>query len=162
MNQILLNKILSNPSYKTSQCFPKPYDPFGGDVKVKLDLSNYPRKVDLKEATEVDTSNLTAKSNLPSLKGEVDKINIDKLKSFPFDLSKLSNVVNNEVVKKTVYDRLAGNVNTIDTSGFVLKTKYDTDKSDLEKKSMTLTKKYLMLVDLLKKQVIMLKLLKQK
>ena len=145
-----------------SQCFPKPYDTFGGNVKVELDLSNYPRKVDLKEATEVDTSNLAAKSNLPSLKGEVDKINIEKLKSVPSDLSKLSNVVNNEVVKKTVYDRLAGNVNTIDTSGFVLKTKYGTDKSDLEKKSMTLTKKYLMLVDLLKKQIIMQKLLKQK
>ena len=50
----------------------------------------------------------------------------------PTDLSKLSNVVKNDVIKKTEYDKLVAEVNNIDTSGFVLKTKYDTDKSELE------------------------------
>ena len=75
-------------------------------------------------------------------------------------MSKLSNVVNYEVVKKTVYDKLVEKLNAIDTSGFVLKTKYDTDKSDLEKKINEADKKILILVDLLKRQIIMLKLLK--
>ena len=64
----------------------------------------------------------------------MDKIDADKLKTVLIDLSKLSNVVNNDVVTKTVYDKLLAKVNNIDTSGFALKTKYDTDKSDLEKK----------------------------
>ena len=63
-----------------------------------------------------------------------DKIDTDILKTVSVDLSKLSNVVNNEVIKKTACDGLATKYNTIDTSGFVLRTKYDTDKSDLEKK----------------------------
>ena len=63
-----------------------------------------------------------------------DKIDTDILKTVSVDLSKLSNVVNNEVIKKTACDRLATKYNTIDTSGFVLRTKYDTEKSDLEKK----------------------------
>ena len=75
-------------------------------------------------------------------------------------MSKLSNVVTYEVVKKTVYDKLVEKLNAIDTSGFVLKTKYDTDKSDLEKKINEADKKILILVDLLKRQIIMLKLLK--
>ena len=57
----------------------------------------------------------------------------------PTDLSKLSNVVKNEVVKKNVYDKLVTNVNSIDTSGLVLKTKYDTDKSELENKILDTT-----------------------
>ena len=61
---------------------------------------------------------------------------MDKLKTVPLDLSKPSNVVNNDVVKKAVYDKLVAKVNNIDTSGFVLKTKYDTDKSELEKKNL--------------------------
>ena len=73
-------------------------------------------------------SNLALKSNSIKLKAEVDKIDVDKLKIVRVDLSKLSNVVNNEVVKKTVYDKLVAKVNNIDTTGFVLKTKYDTDK----------------------------------
>ena len=64
----------------------------------------------------------------------MDKIDVDKLKTVLIDLSKLSNVVNNDVVTKTVYDKLLAKVNNIDTSGFALETKYDTDKSDLEKK----------------------------
>ena len=79
-------------------------------------------------------SNLAAKLDLASLKVEVDKIDVDKVKIFLVDLRKLSNAVNNDVVKKTVYDRLVAKVNAIDTSEFVLKTQYDTDKSGLEKK----------------------------
>ena len=88
----------------------------------------------MKNATRVDTSNLALKSNLTQLKAEIDKTEEGKLKTDPVDLSKLINVVNNKVVKKTVYDKLVAEVNNIDTSGFVLKTKYDTDKSYLEKK----------------------------
>ena len=82
----------------------------------------------LKKATGVDTSNLAAKSDLASLKAEVDKIDIDKLKTVPFDLFKLSNVVDNGVVKKTVYAKLAANVNAIHSGGFLLKSQYNTDK----------------------------------
>ena len=71
---------------------------------------------------------------MAGLKTEVDKLDIDKLAPVPVDLSKLSDVVKNDVVKKTVYDKLVAKVNSIDTSGFVLKTKYDTDKSELENK----------------------------
>ena len=71
---------------------------------------------------------------MASLKTEVDKLDIDKLVPVPVDLSKLSDVVKNDVVKKDVYDKLVAKVNSIDTSGFVLKTKYDTDKSELENK----------------------------
>ena len=69
---------------------------------------------------------------MASVKTEVHKLDINKLKPVPDDLSKLSNVVKNEVVKKTMYDKLVAKVNNIDSSRFVLKTKYDTDKSDLE------------------------------
>ena len=105
-----------------SQYFLKPYEPFGGDINVKVYLSNYATK------TGVDTSNLAAKSDLASLKAEIDKIDADKSKTVPIDLSKLGNVVNNEVVKKTVYDKPVAKVSNIETIGFVLKTKYDTDK----------------------------------
>ena len=80
-----------------SQYFP-PYGRFGGNVKVELDLSNYTTKTDLKHVTHVDT-------NLASLKSEVDKIDVDKLKTVPVDLSKLNNLVNNDLVKKTVYNK---------------------------------------------------------
>ena len=68
------------------------------------------------------------KSNRASLKTEVDKLDIDKLVPVPVDLSKRSDVVKNDVVKKNVYDKLVTKVNNMDTSGFVLKTKYDADK----------------------------------
>ena len=74
------------------------------------------------------------KWNLASLKTEVDKLDIDKLVSVSVDLSKLSDVVKNDVVKKTIYDKLFAKVSSIDTRGFVLKTKYDTDKSEIENK----------------------------
>ena len=117
-----------------SQYFPRPYEPFEGDVNVKVDLSNYATKADLKNATGIYTSKLALKSNLASLKAKVDKIDAGKLKIVPVDLSKVSIVVNNDVVKKTVYDKLVAKVNNIDIRGFVLKTKYSTDKSDLETK----------------------------
>ena len=82
----------------------------------------------------VDTSSFALKTNLANLKTEVDKLDIDKLVPVPVDLSKLSDVVKNGVVKKTVYDKLVAKVNNIDTNDFVLKTKYDTDKPELEKK----------------------------
>ena len=71
---------------------------------------------------------------MANLKTKVDKLDIDKLVPVPVDLSKLSDVVKNDVVKKTVYDKLVAKVDNIDTSDFVLKTKNDTDKSELENK----------------------------
>ena len=124
-----------------SQYFPKSYELFGGDINVKVDLSNYATKADLENATGIDTSKLAAKSDLVSLKAEVDKIDVGKLKSVHVDLSKLSTVVKNEVVKKTVFDKLVAKVNNIDASGFVLKIKYAADKSDLEKKISDTDKK---------------------
>ena len=117
-----------------SQYFPKPYEPFGGDINVKVDLSNYATKADIQNISHVDTSSFALKTNLATLKTEVDKLDIDKLVPVPVDLSKLSDVVKNDVVKKDVYDKLVAKVDNIDTSGFVLKTKYDTDKSELENK----------------------------
>ena len=117
-----------------SQYFPKPYEPFGGDINVKVDLSNYATKADIKNISHVDTSSFALKTNLASLKTEVDKLDIDKLAPVPVDLSKLSDVVKNDVVKKYVYDKLVAKVNNIDTNDFVLKTKYNTDETELEKK----------------------------
>ena len=117
-----------------SQYFPKKYEPFGGDINVKVDLSNYATEADIKNISHVDTSRFALKTNLANLKSEVDKLDIDKLVPVPVDLSKLSDAVKNDVVKKGVYDKLVTKVNNIDTSGFVLKTKYDTDKSELENK----------------------------
>ena len=117
-----------------SQYFPKPYEPFGGDISVKVDLSNYATKTDIKNITHVDTSSFALKTNLASLKTEVDKLYIDKLVPVPVDLGKLSNVVKNDVFEKTEYDKLVVIVDNIDTSAFVLKTSYDTDKSKLENK----------------------------
>ena len=95
------------------------------------------KRADLKKATEIDTSNFALKSNLARLKTETDQLDIDKLVPIPVDLSKLRDVVKNDVVKKTVYNK----VNNIDTTGFVLKTKYDTDKSELGKKISDTEKK---------------------
>ena len=118
-----------------SQFFPKLYGGFGGNINVKGDISNYATKADLKNVTHIDTSRFALKTNLASLKTEVDKQDIDKLVSVPVDLSKLSDAVKNDVVKKAVYDKLVAKVNNIDTSDFVLKTKYQTDKAELVKKS---------------------------
>ena len=115
-----------------SKCFSEPYKPFGGGINVTVDISNYATKTDIKNVTHVDTSSFALKTNLATLKTEVDKLDIDKLVPVPNDLSKLSNVVKNDVVKKTVYNKLVAKVNNIDTSDFVLKAKYNTDRSELE------------------------------
>ena len=135
-----------------SQYFPKPFRSFGGNINAKVDLSNYATKNDLKNVTQVDVSSFALKTNLANLKTEVDKLEIDKLAPVPTDLSKLSDVVKNDVVKKTMYNKLVAKVNNIDTTDFVLKTKYNTNKTELEKKFLTL-------VVLLKKLIIVLKLL---
>ena len=117
----------------TSQYVPKPFRSFGENISVKADLSNYARKTNLKNVTHVDTSTFALKTNLASLKTEVDILDIDKLAPISVDLSKLSDVVKNDVVKKAVYDKLAAVVSNIDTSAFVLKTQYQADKAELEK-----------------------------
>ena len=117
---------------KMGQYFPKPYRRSDRHINVKLDLSSYVTQSDLKNVTCVYT--LATKSNSGELKAEVDKIGIDKWKAVPTDLSKLSHVVDNDVFKKNVYVKLVAKVKNIDTSGFVLKTKYDQDKSNLIKK----------------------------
>ena len=118
-----------------SQYFPKPFNShFGDSIKVKIDLSNYATKTDIKNISHVDTSSFALKTNLASLKTEVDKLDIDKLVPVPVDLSKFSDVDKNDVAKKAVYDKLVGKVNNIDSSDFVSKTKYQTDKTELEKK----------------------------
>ena len=105
-----------------SQYFPKLFTSFGENISVKVDLSIYATKTDLKNVTHVDISSFALKINLASLKTEVAKLHIDKLESASVDLSKLSDVVENGVVKKAVYDKLVANVNNIDTRDFVLKT----------------------------------------
>ena len=116
-----------------SQYFPKPFRNFGGNINIKVGFSNYATKTDLKNVTHVDTSTFALKTNLASLKTEIDKLDIDKLAPAPVDLSKPNDAVENDVVKKAVYNKLAAKVNNIDTSAFVLKTKYQTDKTKLEK-----------------------------
>ena len=96
-----------------SHYFPKSFRSFGGNINVKVDLSNYATKTDLENVTYADTSRFALKTNLANLKTEVEKLDIDKLASVPVDLTKLSDVVQNDVVKKT---------------------KYNTDKTELEKK----------------------------
>ena len=113
-----------------SQYFPKPFNlHFGDSIKVKIDLSNYATKTDIKNISHIHTSSFALNTNLSSLKTEVDKLDIDKLIPIPSDLSKLSNVVKNDVVKKTVFNKLVAKVDNTDTSDFVLKTKYNTDKT---------------------------------
>ena len=108
------------PLYKNDSIFVE-ISLFGGDINVQVDLYNYATKADLKNATGIDTSKLAAKPDLVSLKAEVDKLDIDKLMPLPAYLSKLSDVVKNIVVKKTVYGKLVAKENSIDISGFVLK-----------------------------------------
>ena len=133
-----------------SQYFPSYRSP-EGNIKVELNLSNYATKTDLKNVTHVDVSSFASKTNLASLKTEVDKIDADKLKTVPVDLDKLSNVVKNDVVKKTEYDKLVVKVNGIDTTNVVKKTKYEKDGSDFEDKITKIDKKIPDISDLVKK-----------
>ena len=140
------------PQYKSSR----------QNIKVELDLTNYATETDLKNVTHVDVSSFASKTNLAALKTEVDKIDVDKLKTVPFDLAKLSNVVNNYVVKKIDYNtkvtsiesQIAGltkntadnladitKLKATDTNSFVLKTKLTSDVTTLENKIDTVDKK---------------------
>ena len=112
-----------------SQYFPTPSS-HKENIKVEIDLSNYATKKDINDITHVDTSNFALKTNLSSLKTEVDKLDIDKLATVPVDLSKLSSVVKNDVV----YDKLVAKVNNIDTNNFVLKTNFNIKFTGLESK----------------------------
>ena len=89
-----------------SQYFPKPYEPFAGDINVKVDLSNYATKTDIKNISHIDTSSFALKSNLASLETEIDKLHIDKLVTVLADLRKLSDVVKNDVVKLYMINQL--------------------------------------------------------
>ena len=111
-----------------SQYFPKPYEAFSGDIKVKVDLSNYATKADIKNISHIDTSSFALKTNLANLKTEVDKLDIDKLVPVPTDLSKLSNAVKNDVVKKADYNTKITEIeNRIpDTSNLATKTAFTT------------------------------------
>ena len=109
-----------------SKYFP-PYKNSSEKIKVELDLSNYATKKDIRDITHIDASVFASKTNLAALKTEVGKIDTDKLKTVPNDLAKLSNVVKNDVVKKTDYNTLKSKVDGIEVSKYVGRTKYETD-----------------------------------
>ena len=90
-----------------SKFFPDPYETFGGDINVTVNLSNYVTKTDLINVTHVDISSFALKTNLATLKTEVDQLDIDKLVPVSTDLSKLINAVKNDAVEKDVYDKLS-------------------------------------------------------
>ena len=123
-----------------SQYFP-PYNNSREKIKVELELNNYASKKDIKDITHVDTSSYALKTNLASLKTEVDNTDTDKLKTVPNDWTKLSNVVKNDIAKKTEYNTLKNKVDAIDTSGFVTKTKFTTDTNALDDKIDKVEKK---------------------
>ena len=141
-----------------------PYKSSGQNIKVELDLANHETKTDLKNITDeyIDVSSYAGKTNLAALKSEVDKIDVDKVKTTPTDLAKLGNVVKNHVVKKTDYstkvtsieaqiagltknivDNLADitKLKAVNTNSFVLKTKLASDVTTLENKIDTVDKK---------------------
>ena len=141
-----------------------PYKSSSNNIKVELDLTNYTTKTDLKNITHVDVSSFASKTNLAALKTEVDKIDVDKLKTASTDLAKLTNAVENDLVKKTDYntkvtsreaqiadltkntvDNLADitKLKAVDTSNFVLKTKLTADVTTLENKIDPVDKKIL-------------------
>ena len=131
---LLIVGLIRKTLYKMSQNFPKPYEPFGGDINVTVDLSNYATKDDIKNITHVDTSGFALKTNLANLKSEVDKLDVDKLKHIPTDLSKLSDVVKDDAVKKTDYNKLVTKVDNIDIIGLVKKPDYNTKITEIEDK----------------------------
>ena len=102
-----------------------PYKSSSNNIKVELDLTNYATKSDLKNIAHSDVSSFRSKTNLSALKTKVDKVDVDKLKTVPDDLAKLSNVVKNEVVKK--FDFSADN--------YVTRTKFRTDTNALDDKT---------------------------
>ena len=104
-----------------SICYP-PYKSSSNNIKVELDLTNYATKTDLKNITHTDVSSFASKTKLSALKTEIDKIDTDKLKTVPDDLAKLSNIVKNEVVKKTDFS----------ADNYVTRTKFSTDTNSLD------------------------------
>ena len=126
-----------------SQYFPKPYESLGGDINFRVDLSNYATKADINNILHVDTSSFALKTNLANLKTEVDNLDIDKLVPVLTDLSKLSNIVKNDVIKKTDYNskitEIKGKI--LDISNLATKTALNTvenkipDTSSLVKKN---------------------------
>ena len=108
-----------------------PYKNSSNNIKAELDLTNYATKTDLKYITHTVVSSFASKTNLSALKTEVDKIDIDKLKTVPDDLAKLSNVVKNEVVKKTDFS----------ADNNVTRTKFSTDTNSLDDKIDKVDKK---------------------
>ena len=126
--------LIKKTLYIISQYFPKPYEPFGGDINVTVDLSNYATKADIKNTTHIDTSSFTLKTNLANLKSGVDKLDVDKLKPIPTDLSKLGDVVKDDVVKKIDYNKLVAKVDNIGTSGLVEKNDDNTKITEIEDK----------------------------
>ena len=134
-------------NYKISAYYP-PYRSSSNNVKLELDLTNYATKTDLKNITHVDVSSFTSKTNLVALKTEVDKIDVDKLKTTPTDLAKLTNVAKNDIVKKTDYNakvtsiesQIAGvTKNTTDNLNDI--TKFSADINTLDDKIDGLEKK---------------------
>ena len=117
----------------SSQYFP-PYRGHIADVKIRLDLTSYATNQELKNVTRVNPSSFALKTNLSSLKAKADKLHIDKLVPVPVDLAKLSNAVKNDVVKKTEYNSLKTKVDSINTTKYVLKSKYDSEIGDLKLK----------------------------
>ena len=132
-----------------------PYKSSGNNVKVELDLTNYATKTDLKNITHIDVSSFASKTNLAALKTEIDKIDANKLKTTPVDLAKLTNAIENDVVKKTDYNKkvtsieaqIAGltknavdnladitKLKAIDTNSFVTRTKFSADTNALDDK----------------------------
>ena len=97
-------------------------------------MSNFATEIDFKNVAHVDTSCFALKTNLANLKTEVNKLDIDKLAPVLVDLSKLSDLVKNDVAKKDVHDKLVAKEDNIDTKDFVLKTKYQADKTEVENK----------------------------
>ena len=114
----------------SSQYYP-PYENTINNIKVELDLANYATNDDVKNITHVDASSYASKTNLAALKAEVDKIDVDKLKTVPDDLSKSTNVVKNETVKKTDFS----------SDDYVKKTKFSADTNALDDKIDKVDKK---------------------
>ena len=115
-----------------NQYFLKLYERSSGNINVNLDLFNYATKANLKGEAGVNTSNLAEKSDLAILKAELYKIDVGKLKTVTAEINKLSNVVDNDAVKKTMYNNLVTKVNAIYASRLVSKTQYNTDNISKE------------------------------
>ena len=149
-------------NYKMSSQYFPPYENSSNNFKLQLDLTNYATKNDVKNITHVYVSSYATKTNLAALKTEVDKIDVDKLKTVPNDLAKLSNVVKNDVIKKTDYNTKVTRIETqivsvtkntldnlvditklkaVDTNNFALKTKLTADVNTLDNKIDNVEKK---------------------